>query len=454
MLLRDIFGTERMRAVFDSRALLQSWLDVEAALAEAESEIGLIPEAAAAEIRAAARAEHFDLDDLRAGIERSQHPLVPVVEELSAAAGESGTYVHWGATTQDVMDTAVVLQVRAGLHLVEDELGRLVARLAELAERYAGTPMAGRTHGQHAVPITFGLVVGVWLDELGRARVRLAACRERVLVGELAGAAGTLASLGSDGPAVREAFCRRLGLGVPTTPWHTARDGFAELVSALAGLAATMEKIALAVVRLQSTEIAEAGERPSPEHVGSSTMPQKRNPMASEYVAATCKLVRGLAPVMQGAMIGEHERDMASWAAEWLLIPQAFVLTDGALSRLTDIAASLEVDEARMAANLELTRGAILAERVMLALGRHVGRVRAHELMTEVTRDAERRGVDLLVALRANPQLTSLLDEAELERLLIPESYLGEAADLARAAADRAVANSEEREPWTFATRA
>ncbi len=426
-----------MREVFDSRALLQAWLDVEAALAEAEAEVGVIPDSAASAIRKSARAEQFDLDTLRREMSRSQHPLVPTVEALAVAAGDAGRFVHWGATTQDIMDTAAVLQIRAGLDLIEPELGRLIAQLAGEAERHARTPMAGRTHGQHAVPTTFGLVLAVWVDELGRSRTRLAECRERVLVAELGGAAGTLASLGADGPAVREAFARRLDLAVPTTPWHTARDGFAELVSALATLAATMEKIALGIVRLQSTEVHEVGEAETPEHVGSSTMPQKRNPMSSEYVAAACKLVRGLAPVMQGAMIGEHERDMASWAAEWLLIPQAFILTDGALSRLVEITGNLFVDERRMAANLELTRGAILSESVMLALGRHVGRTRAHHLMTDVTRAAERRGVDLLAALRDHPEVSSLLGDSELEQLLDPGSYLGEAPALAEAAARR-----------------
>jgi 3-carboxy-cis,cis-muconate cycloisomerase len=429
-----------MRAVFDSRALLQAWLDVEAALAEAEAECGLVPAAAAAGIRAAARADAFDPDALRAEMERSEHPLVPLVEALTAAAGEAGAWVHYGATTQDVMDTAAVLQAREGLRLVEGELDGLVDALAELARRHARTSMPGRTHGQHAVPVTFGLVLGVWVDELSRSRERLAECRGRVLLVELGGAAGTLASLGAGGPDVRAALARRLGLGEPTTPWHAARDGFAELLSILGVLAGTMEKIALAVVRLQSTEIAEVCEQVASDHVGSSTMPQKRNPMGSEYVAAVCKLVRGLAPVMQGAMIGEHERDMASWAAEWLLVPQAFILTDGALCRLASIVRGLEVDDAKMVADLGLTHGAILAERLMLGLAPHVGRLSAHHLVSELAREAERRGVDFQSAVRSHPEVARLLSGAELDALLDPRTYLGEAADLAYAAAERATA--------------
>jgi 3-carboxy-cis,cis-muconate cycloisomerase len=427
-----------MRAVFDSRALLQAWLDVEAALAEAEAEVGVIPPEAAQRIRAAAAAERFNLDALREQMLLSQHPLVPMVRALCEEAGtDAGRYVHWGATTQDIMDTATVLQVRTALDLIEGSLGELVTRLAAHAREYAGTPMAGRTHGQHALPTTFGLKVAVWLDELGRTRSRLAECRPRVLVGELAGGAGTLASLGDEAPAVRESFCRRLSLGVPTTPWHVARDGLAELVSILGILAGTMEKIALEVIRLQSTEVGEVAEHATAAHVGSSTMPQKRNPMMCEYVAAICKLVRGLVPTMQAAMVGFHERDMAAWAAEWLLVPQAFIMTDGALTQLSAVVASLEVDDERMAANLELTQGSILAEAVMLALGRRTGRERAHELMTGVTRDAARRGIHLRVALREHPEASAVLGESELEALLETSAYLGEASALAAAAAGR-----------------
>jgi 3-carboxy-cis,cis-muconate cycloisomerase len=438
-LLRDFFGTARMRAVFDSRALLQAWLDVEAALAEAEAEVGVIPLEAAEQIRLAADAATFDLDELREQMRLSQHPLVPTVRALAEAAGDAGQYVHWGATTQDIMDTGMVLQLRAGLDLVEGTLGELIARLATQARSYAETPMAGRTHGQHALPITFGLKLAVWLDELGRTRERLTQCRARVLTGELAGGAGTLASLGADAAAVRESFCRRLSLSAPTTPWHVARDSFAELVSVLGILAGTMEKIALEVIRLQSTEVGEVAEPAAEAHVGSSTMPQKRNPMTCEYVAATCKLVRGLVPAMQAAMVGAHERDMASWAAEWLLVPQALIMTDGALTQLLAIAEELDVDSERMVANLELTKGSILAEAVMLALGRHIGREHAHQLMVGVTRNAERRGVHLLVALREHPEASTLLSEAELEGLLDATVYLGEASALAVAAADRAL---------------
>jgi 3-carboxy-cis,cis-muconate cycloisomerase len=434
-LLRDFFGTERMRAVFDSRALLQAWLDAEAALARAEAHIGVIPAASAEAIATVARAGAFDLDELRASMLLSQHPLVSVVRALTAAAGDAGAYVHWGATTQDIMDTGAVLQVRDAVELVEGTLDDLLDVLAALAQRHKDTAMAGRTHDQHAVPITLGLKVAVWVDELGRLRERFVQCRPRVLVGELAGAAGTLASLGEDASRVRVEFCRQLGLGVPAAPWHTARDGFGELVGLLGMLAAALEKIAMEIIHLQSTEVAEVAEGFTRDHVGSSTMPQKRNPMICEYVAACCKLVRGLVPVMQGCMVSEHERDMAVWAAEWVLVPQAFILTDGALTQLLDVIRGLSVDPDRMARNLELTAGGVMAESVMLALGRHTGRDRAHHIVADASFDALERGIPLLAALAERSDVRDVLTEEELRRLLDPSAYLGEASAIASSVA-------------------
>jgi 3-carboxy-cis,cis-muconate cycloisomerase len=297
--------------------------------------------------------------------------------------------------------------------------------------------MAGRTHDQHAVPITLGLKVAVWVDELGRLRERFAQCRPRLLVGELAGAGGTLASLGEHAARVRAAYCRELDLGVPTTPWHTARDGFGEVVGLLGMLAATVEKIALEIIHLQSTEVAEVAEGFTRDHVGSSTMPQKRNPMLCEYVAACCKLVRGLVPVMHGAMIAEHERDMASWAAEWILVPQAFILADGAVTQLLGVMRNLAVDPDRMRLNLELTAGGIMAESVMLALGRHAGRDRAHHIVADASIEAVERGVPLLVALAERSEVRDALSDDELVRLLDPSGYLGDASAIAADAAAR-----------------
>lgn len=438
-LLGDFFGTPAMRSVFDSRSLLQYWLEVEAVLAEAEAECGLIPAEAAAEIRACARAEAYDLEQLRAEMLSTQHPLVPLVRALTLAAGESGRYVHYGATTQDIMDTACVLQVRDGLELLTADLGTIRAGLADLACRHADTAMAGRTHGQHAVPITLGLKAGVWLAELDRDAERLLACRPRLLVGQLAGAAGTLATLADAAPAVRRAFCARLGLGEPAAPWHVARDGLGELVSCLALLAATLERIALEVVSLQSTELAEVAEPLVPGHVGSSTMPQKRNPHACEFTAATCKMLRGLAPVMVGCMVGRHERDMTSWAVEWMIVPQAMILASGALAGLRPVAEGLVVDAARMRANLDLTRGGIMAEALMIAAAPALGRDRAHEELMRLTRAAAGDGAALGDAAARDEVFAAALGSEGIAPALDPAGYLGESARIARdvAGADR-----------------
>jgi 3-carboxy-cis,cis-muconate cycloisomerase len=437
-LLGDFFGTPAMRSVFDSRALLQSWLEVEAVLAEAEAECGLVPDSAAMEIRAVAIAENYDLEALRDEILSTQHPLVPLVRALTLAAGESGRYVHYGATTQDIMDTACVLQVRDGLALLSADLDAIRTALAALARRHADTAMAGRTHGQHAVPITFGLKASVWLDELDRDAERLLACGPRLLVGQLAGAAGTLATLADAAPEVRRAFCARLALAEPRAPWHVARDGLAELVSCLALLAGTLERMALEIVSLQSTELAEVAEPLVPGHVGSSTMPQKRNPHACELAAAACKILRGLAPVMVGCMVGRHERDMAAWAAEWMIVPQAMILASGALAGLRPVAEGLVVDDARMRSNLELTHGGIMAEALMIAAAPALGRDHAHEELMRLTRAAAREGRSLGEAAASDDVFAAALGSDGIARALDPAGYLGESGRIARdVAADR-----------------
>ena len=296
--------------------------------------------------------------------------------------------------------------------------------------------MAGRTHAQQAVPITLGLKAAIWLAELDRDAERLADCRPRVLVGQLAGAAGTLATLAGDAQAVRRAFCAQLGLAEPIAPWHVARDGLAELVSTLGLLAATLERIALEIIRLQSTEIGEVAEPLTPGHIGSSTMPQKRNPHACELAAAACKLLRGLAPVMTGLMVAEHERDMAAWAAEWMLVPQALILASGALAGLRPVVAELDVDAARMRANLELTRGGIMAEALMIAASPALGRDRAHEELIRLTRQSVREGTTLAEAAERDPVFAAALGAEGIAAALDPSGYLGESARIARGVAD------------------
>lgn len=426
-LFRDLYGTDDMRAVFADEAMVARWLEVEAALARAQAGAGLIPHSAAEAITRSAGDARLDLDQLRRGVESSGHPLVPAIRALERLAGEAGKYVHWGATAQDIIDTGLVLQVKDGLAIIGRDLELLIAALAGQARVYKDTPMAGRTHGQHAVPITLGYKLAVILAELCRHRRRLAELRPRLLVGQLAGAAGTLASLGEKAQAVREAMMADLGLGVPEIAWHTARDGFAETVGVLAMIAATCGKFANEVVNLQRTEIAELAEPAGAGAVGSSTMPQKRNPMAAQGVVALARLVRQMPALALDAMGHEHERDLSAWEMEWSFLPETFILTSGAISQTARIAEGLGVDADRMRRNLALTGGLINAEAVMIRLARATGREAAHELVAAAVRRTISGTADFAEVLAGDAEIARHLSRAEIDAALAPEAYLGEA---------------------------
>ena len=426
-LFRDQFSTPEMRAVFSDDAVLGGWARVEAALAGAQAEMGMVPQTAADEIGRAAEAFAVaDYGPLRDRLADSGHPLIPFLDEFGRRLSpDAAGWLHWGATTQDITDTAVVLALRGAFALIGEDLGELERALEDLARRHRDTPMSGRTHGQHAVPITFGLKLAVMLDELRRHRGRLDEIGPRVLVGQLGGAAGTLASFGDRGLELQERFCRRLGLGAPPAPWHPARDRLAEAGFALAAVTATCGRMAREVIELQRTEIAEAAEPSTDRSVGSSTMPQKANPMMAEVVVALSRAARQLPAVLLDAMGGSHERDMSTWAAEWLALSEAAMLAAGALRHTGRIYAGLAVDPERMAANLGLTGGSINAERVMMALAPTLGRARAHELVTELVRSARASGQSFEQALADDETATGLLTADESREMLQPESYLG-----------------------------
>jgi 3-carboxy-cis,cis-muconate cycloisomerase len=436
--LGDLFGSLEVREAFDSSALVQAWLDVEQALARAEAEVGVVPVAAADRIEREARADLYDVDELRTGVAETQHPLVPLVRALAERCGDAGGFVHWGATTQDVLDTGLILQVRAALGPIRRDLRRSTIAAAALALEHRSLPMAGRTHGQHAVPITFGLKAASWADELLRCEERLEAAAAAVATAQLGGAAGTLASLGDDAAPVRAAFCRLLGLAETDVPWHAARDRFRDLGHALAELGAAGERIAAEVIRLQATETAELSEPLGPTSVGSSTMPQKRNPMTSEYLVATARLLRGAVSVLLDAPAHAGERDMGAWAAEWMAVPQAMILAGGVVEKLAEIMEGLVVNGDRMRSNLDLTRGAILSEAAMMELARSVGHERAHALITAVSRGVGAEGRTLAAALVEDEQVSAHLSPEDVERLADPSAYLGLASTAAGAVAARA----------------
>lgn len=429
-LLKDLYGTDEMRAVFDDMHLLQKWLDVEVALAQAEAELGVIPVLAAEEITRRARAENLDTSRIKQLIDQTVHPIVPLIRVLKdACAGDAGEYIHWGATTQDIMDTAMALQVKEAVAIFESRLTALANALTSLATSHRDTLMAGRTHGQQALPITFGFKVAVWLAEVQRHRERLAECKPRVLVGQFAGAVGTLASVAEHGLQIQQDMMARLGLGAPLIAWHTARDGFAEFASLLGMMAATCAKIANEVILLQMTEIAEVEEPFNEGKVGSSTMPHKRNPMLCEAIAGLARLVMGRVPAALECMIQEHERDWGYDHVEWAYLPEVCVMTDGVLNLSVRVLRGLRVAPERMRANLSQLDGRLLSEAVMLALGKKVGRQTAHEVVYECAMRAVEQQRPFRAALIEHPIVAQHLVPDEIDRLLDPLHYLGLAGE-------------------------
>lgn len=429
-LFRDAFGTPAMRGVFEERALLARYTEVEVGLARAQARLGVIPAAAGAEIAARCDPGKLDLERLKRETEVVGYPILPLVRQLADQCGEAGKYLHWGATTQDIMDTAVVLQLREALAIVGKDLDELRGILARQARRYRDTPMAGRTHLQQALPVTFGYKIAVWLAMLDRHAERLAQLKPRALVGQFAGAAGTLASLGDHGLAVQKALMQELKLAQPAATWHAARDSLAEAVNFLGLLTGSLGKIAYDVILMASTEVGELSEPFVQGRGASSTMPQKRNPISSELILACGKAVRQHAGLMLDAMVQDYERATGPWHAEWIALPEAFILSAGALHQAKFMLAGLIVDEARMRKNLDMTHGLIVAEAVMMGLAPHLGRNEAHDIVYDACRAVAEKGGSLADALAKVPEVSKHLDKAALEKLTDPSNYLGAAQEM------------------------
>jgi 3-carboxy-cis,cis-muconate cycloisomerase len=425
LLFRDAFGTPQMRKVFSDHALVTRYVEVEVALAKAEAKCGVIPTDSAEAIARQADASTLDLDLLRQETDNVGYPILPLVHQLARQCGDAGRYVHWGATTQDIMDTAVVLQLREGLGLLEEDISTIRRTLADLSRRYRDTPMAGRTHLQQALPITFGYKTSIWLAMFDRHAERLQQLKPRVLVGQFAGAAGTLASLGNKGFEVQQALCEELALGIPVSTWHVARDGFAETVNFLALVTGSLGKIALDTMIMASTEFAEVYEPFVKGRGASSTMPQKRNPISSELMLAASKAVRQHAGLMLDAAVQDFERATGPWHAEWIAVPESFVLASGSLHQAKFALAGLVVDEAQMAKNLDISRGLIVAEAVMMGLAPQLGRQEAHDVVYDACRHANQAHISLQEALMADSRITSRIDNDTIARLTSPANYLG-----------------------------
>jgi 3-carboxy-cis,cis-muconate cycloisomerase len=426
-----ICGTEPMNAVWSPRATLQRMLDVEAALARASALHDVIPQSAVAAIVETCEAEKLDAEALARDAALGGNLAIPLVKQLTARVKdidpEASKYVHWGATSQDIIDTATVLQLRDALTLIENGLDTLCATLADLAREHRATPAVGRTWLQQALPITQGLKFAQWLDALLRHRERLAALRERAFVLQFGGAAGTLASLRDAASKVSATLAKELKLAQPTLPWHTQRDRIAEAAAFFGMLIGTLGKIARDVSLQMQTEVGELAEPAAAGKGGSSTMPHKRNPVGCAAVLTAAARAPGLVATVFAGMVQEHERALGGWQAEWDALPDLARLAGGALAHIGQIAAGLEVRPERLAANLDTTRGLILGEAVMLALGDAIGRLDAHHLVEQASKTAVQTGRTLYDVLAENPAINQHLDPARLKALLDPANYVGEA---------------------------
>ena len=430
-LFRDMFGTREMRDVFSDRTYLACCLETEAALARAQATIGMIPPAAAEEISRKADVGLLDIDRLRQECENVGYPILGLVKQLADACDrDAGGYVHWGATTQDIMDTAVILQLRRALVLVETDLRACVDLLRDLAILHRDVPMAGRTHLQHALPVTFGFKAAVWRDPLVRHLERLEQLRPRVLTGQFGGAAGTLASLGKQGLVVRAAMMKELGLLEPDITWHVSRDNLAEAVLFVGLVTGSLAKIGTDMMLLMATELGEAFEPFQHGRGASSTMPQKRNPISSELIVASAKVVRQNCALMLDASVHDFERATGPWHAEWVAIPQSFIAAAGALAQTRLMLAGLTVDAGRMERNLALTGGLIATEAVMMGLAPAIGRQRAHEVVYDACREVSAGTRTLLQVLAEDDEVSASFTEDQLKALLEPRNYLGVAAEM------------------------
>jgi 3-carboxy-cis,cis-muconate cycloisomerase len=446
-MLDPLFGWEVTDRIFTDSVRLQRMLDFERTLAAAEARLSVIPKSAGPAISNHCKVGLFDLPSIAQAAATGGNLAIPLVKELTKLVAQSdeeaSRYVHWGATSQDVIDTGLVLQLREAFDAIESELQKLAEKLAQLAQDHRATALPARTWMQHAIPTVFGLKVAGWLDAMTRHRERLRETRERVLVLQFGGAAGTLASLGSDGLRVAQTLAEDLGLSLPAVPWHAHRDRTAEVGATLALLVGTLGKIARDISLQNQTEVGEVFESAAEGRGGSSSMPQKRNPVACSVILAAANQVPALASALLSAMPQEHERGLGGWQAEWNILPELVRKAGGALHHSKEMIDGLRIDRARMLQNLDATHGLIFAEAVAAALAKHIGKQEAHKLVEECCRRAVAEKKHLREILPRTAEIKSRLTPAELDSLFQPLNYLGVANEFI----DRTIAasNAEKR---------
>ncbi|HEV8517258.1 MAG TPA: adenylosuccinate lyase [Burkholderiales bacterium] len=430
-LLKHLWSSDEVRAIFSDRNRVQKWYDFEAALALDQAALGIIPREAAEEIAAKAKVENVDIEAIAAEIRRIKHPLVPALKAVQQLCKSGlGEYIHFGPTTQDVLDTGVVLQIRDAHAIYVRDLKAIGKVLYRLAETHRATPMVGRTHGVQALPITFGHKCAIWLSEMGRHYERLRQLEPRVFVGGMVGAVGTQASYGPHARELEQRLMKRLGLGVADINWQPARDRFAEYVCVLGMLGATLGKIANQVYLLEHNEIDELAEPFSEGKLGSSTMPHKRNPSTCEAVMGVSRAIKYNVALMLESMVIEHERDGAAWRAEWRALPESCLMAGGMLASMKYVLSGLVVNTDKMRSNLDLLGGFLLSERVMFVLSGKIGKQTAHELVYEVSMRGIETGMTFEKALMENKQVREALSEQELRAALDPTTYVGHAPQI------------------------
>ncbi|KPX90463.1 3-carboxy-cis,cis-muconate cycloisomerase [Pseudomonas meliae] len=425
------FMQPEMREIFSDEGRVQGMLDFEAALARAQARVGLIPPEVVADIELSCDARLFDFDALAIAIGSAGNSAIPLVKalgkQIAARSAEAERYVHMGATSQDVMDSGLILQLRRAIVLLERDLTLLADAMAEQAQRHAGTPLAGRTWLQQATPVTLGMKIAGWLGAVTRHRQRLSEIKPRLLCLQFGGASGSLAALGDQAFSVAEALAGELQLALPEQPWHTQRDRLVEFAGLLGLIAGSLGKLGRDVSLLMQTEVGEVFEPSAPGKGGSSTMPHKRNPVGAAVMISTATRAPGLVATMLAAMPQEHERSLGLWHAEWETLPELCCLVSGSLQQALQVLPGLQVDAERMASNLQSTKGLVLAEAVSIALARRIGRDAAHHLVEQCCRRAVEQGAHLRQVLGETPQVSEQFSSDELDRLLDPAHYLGQA---------------------------
>ncbi|QVI77328.1 3-carboxy-cis,cis-muconate cycloisomerase [Pseudomonas syringae] len=425
------FMQPEMREIFSDEGRVQGMLDFEAALARAQARVGLIPPEVVADIELSCDARLFDFDALAIAIGSAGNSAIPLVKalgkQIAARSAEAERYVHMGATSQDVMDSGLVLQLRRAIVLLERDLSRLADAMAEQAQCHACTPLAGRTWLQQATPVTLGMKIAGWLGAVTRHRQRLNEIKPRLLCLQFGGASGSLAALGDQAFSVAEALADELQLALPEQPWHTQRDRLVEFAGLLGLIAGSLGKLGRDVSLLMQTEVGEVFEPSAPGKGGSSTMPHKRNPVGAAVMISTATRAPGLVGTMLSAMPQEHERSLGLWHAEWETLPELCCLVSGSLQQALQVIPGLQVDAERMAINLQSTKGLVLAEAVSIALAQRIGRDAAHHLVEQCCRRAVEQGAHLRQVLGETPQVSEQFSSDELDRLLDPAHYLGQA---------------------------